>query len=347
MEFINLALTIQQNLLRRGRTVLPGLGVFHLVYKPAKLQRQEGVVLPPVEEPTFELQDSQGAVEFDPELINDFREASGIPQEDLARNGLKEQILIVKDMLSDGESVHLPDVGRLTLSKAGEAVFHPDDFNYYLEVYGLGSVTARPVLRRTPEEAARVAQEGRAKIIVKPPAKPVRTWKDRLFLPGLAALLILSLAGCLWLIFTPDPSSSTSITAPMAMEDADYDEANPGTTPGDVTEDILGDPDIETEPTEPEAEAVIPEERVPEEPVQKPEQSKSVVRIAVGHFGQAGNATLLIERLSKAGLSAVSEPAREGLTRVVVEVDPTARNPREVLALLQKDYEPTAWIVSQ
>lgn len=342
MEFINLALTIQQNLLRRGRTVLPGLGVFHLAYKPAKLQRQEGVVLPPAEYPVFELQDGLGAVAFDPELIHDFREVSGIQQEDLARNRLKEQILIVQNMLAEGESVHLPDVGTLTWNKEGEATFLPDDFNYYLEVYGLGPVTARPVLRRTPEEAARVAQEGRAKVVVKPSGKPARTWKDRLFFPGLAALLIFSLAGCLWLIFAPDTHLSFPDTPSSTLDDAGFEADNQTTSPGDVTADMLGDPDMETEPTEPVAESVIPEE-----PVQKSEQPKSVVRIAVGHFGQASNATQLIERLNRAGLSAMSEQAREGLTRVVVEVDPASRNPGEVLALLQREYEPTAWIISQ
>ncbi len=342
MEFINLALTIQQHLLSRGRTVLPGLGVFQLVYKPAKLKRQEGVVLPPAEMPSFELLGNQEEAEIDLELINDFREASGIKQEDLARKGLKEQILIVKDMLADGESVHLPDVGTLSVSKGGETSFLPDDFNYYLEVYGLGPVTARPVLRRTPEEAARVALEERAKVLVKSPAKSARTWKDRLFLPGLATLLILSLAGCLWLIFSPDRPASSAGMSPSSLEESEFEEDMSSSVEDNVTADILGDSDIERQPMEPISEAVIPEL-----PVQESVQTKSVVRIAVGHFGQAGNATQLIERLIKAGLSAVSEPARQGLTRVVVEVDPTIRNPAEVLALLQKDYEPTAWIIGQ
>ncbi|MBK7344018.1 MAG: hypothetical protein IPJ06_13570 [Saprospiraceae bacterium] len=344
MEFTNLAFTIQQHLIRRGRAVLPALGVLQLVYKPARLVRQEGVMYPPAETVSFE-STAGGDEDIHPELVDDYRQASGIQQEDLARKGLKEQILLVIDALEEGQPVHLPQVGTWMKNKAGIIEFTPDDFNYYLEVYGLGAVQARPVLRRTPEEAARAAQESRSKIVVTPPGPAVRRWKDRLFLPGLAALLILSLAGCLWLIFTPDSPDAASGSSLLSPEMESDTEADLFTAEaGDVTEDILGDPEADTTEVVPEVEkaSILPQQPDPHE-----EPSRSRIRIAVGHFSQSANAALLADRLSKAGFLATSESVRDGLTRVVVEVDPSRRDPREVLRILQGEYEPTAWIISQ
>lgn len=339
MEFKNLALAIQQLLLRSGHTVLPGMGVLQLHYRPARLHRQEGRMVPPSEIPEFEPVSEDTLSSPDRALLADYQKVSGIPQEDLARKDLLEQFRLVKEALDEGQTVFLPEVGTFQSGKEG-LTFEPDSFNYYLEVFGLGAVTARPVLRRTPEEAARVAQEERSKILVRPQVVAQRTWKDRLFLPGLAALLILSIAGCIWLIFSPDqdPALQESVMVdPSMMPEQEEDSATP--SPGDVTEDFLEDPEAEMPLSEPldsdEDRATTPLPEI------------SGVRIAVGHFGNPENVAGIMERLTKAGFVPGSEPARGSLTRVFITVDPRVQSPQEALAVIKRDFEPTAWILDK
>ncbi len=339
MEFKNLALAIQQHLLRSGRAILPGMGVLQLHYNPARLHRQEGRIVPPSELPEFEPLAEDVIHDLDNELLAFYQKVSGIQQEDLARKDLQKQFQLVKEALEDSQAVSLPEVGTFQQVKDGGLAFEPSTFNYYLEVYGLGAVSARPVLRRTPEEAARVAQEERSTVTVRPQVKPARSWKDKLFLPGLAALLILSIAGCLWLIFSPEENPAlqeASALDPSGM--AVPEEGFADSSPGDVTEDLLEDPEVEL----PEADTLVLEDEAPIEP-----PVPSGVRIAVGHFGNAENVTGVIERLEKAGFTPGSEPTRGSLTRVFITVDPRVQSPADALAVIKRDFEPTAWILNQ
>ncbi len=297
-------------------------------------------MMPPAERPQFEPLTEEAFSDPDQAFLEDYQQVSGIQQEDLARKDLLKQLRLVEEALSGDQPVFLPEVGTFQRGKDDQLTFEPAAFNYYLDVYGLGPVTARPVLRRTPEEAARVAQEERSRVIVRPQVKMLRSWKDRLFLPGLATLLILSIAGCLWLIFSPgeDPGGPlTEVTIPE--NEISPDDAYSTTTPGDITEDLLEDQEVAHLESDT-AQTVEEEERY------SPPPAAAGVRIAVGHFGNPENVVAILDRLRDAGFTPGSEPARGSLTRVFITVNPDVQSPREALTIIQREFEPTAWILN-
>lgn len=343
MERTNLALAIQHVLIQTGNAVLPGIGVLRLMYHPARLNRQEGKIYPPSEIPEFEVLEDLS--EPEPGLLHEFLQTLDETDETIGMSRLQQVFSDIKAALGRGEEVELPEVGDFFVED-GQIRFRPGPFNYYLEVFGLGPVQARPVMRRTPEQAARIAQESRAKLLLDAKA-PIRSRrKDRYVLSSLAAVLILALAGCIWLILT-QPSAPADPALSATAQDAGLempDEDTPRTDPGDLTDQLLGqDPDTVTQPREAErmgGSALVQ----PEEEVADVSSTVGQVRIITGHFANPDNVEGLMNRLERMNLRAFSEPGKGGLIRVFVLVDPGSSDPANVLALIRKEVEPTAWI---
>ena len=348
MERTNLALAIQHVLIQTGNAILPGIGVLRLKYHPARLSRREGMIYPPSEVPEFEVLDD--LPEPEPGLIREYLLAEQEADEAIGVARLKRVLADLRESLDRDQSVELPEVGEF-YKEAGRIDFRPGSFNYYLEVFGLGPVQARPVMRRTPEQAARLAQESRATRL--PETKTVaqvNKRKDRWVLPALATVLVLALAGCIWLILAP-PSLPTGVSQAgldQGPESVVSDEDMPRTSdPGDLTEQILGeDPDTVQQAVEDIA-PTAPHGMRSNEDESTPRFAQNQVRIVAGHFANPENVAGLIDRLKEMGFNAQSEPGKGGLTRVFVLVAPDTSDAMEILARIQKDVEPTAWILTQ
>lgn len=347
MERTNLALAIQHVLIQTGNALIPGIGVLRLKYHPGRLSRREGMIYPPAEVPEFEVLDD--FPEPEPGLIREYLLAEQEADEAIGAARLKRVLVDLRESLDRDESVELPEVGEF-YKEAGRIDFRPGSFNYYLEVFGLGPVQARPVMRRTPEQAARLAQESRAARLPETKTVTQVKRKDRWVLPGLAAILVLALAGCIWLILAP-PSLPTGVSQAgldQGTETDVSDEDMPRTSdPGDLTEQILGeDPDTVQQVVE-DIEPTAPHLTPSNEDASTPLFAQDQVRIVAGHFANPENVAGLINRLKDMGFNAQSEPGKGGLTRVFVLVDPATSDPAEILARIQKDVEPTAWILTQ
>lgn len=336
MAFSILAQAIRHTLLEQGAVTLPRLGRLTLAYQPARLDRLSAMIHPPRREPVFHPDpDADGEEQA---LILAWKRFGA---ESAALSGLnaETELHALGSQVALGETTELPDVGRFIPQPGGPPRFEPAEFNYHLDVYGLGPVPAHPLRRRSAAEAATEALAAREALprrsTPREEPRPARRWVLLL----MSAVLLLTIGAALWLIFRPTQPA----LPPLLVEQEESADPNPGYVDegtlrygSDIVDtDSLADPEQEEE--------AEPEEALPEA-APPPVDPANDILIVVGHFGDPANAGRVLQRLEELGLRGEATPRRE-FTRVTVRVNPARQDPQDVLATVRQQFDKGAWIL--
>ncbi len=132
---MNITQNIQDLLYRHDCVILPGFGGFVANYKPAKVDYDRSIFLPPSKEISFnsQLQHNDGL------LISDVSRSSGLAYIDSKRN-VDEYIEDIKLRLEKGKKVVLDELGSFHFDKENLLQFEPDRTkNYLIDSFGLSS----------------------------------------------------------------------------------------------------------------------------------------------------------------------------------------------------------------
>ena len=121
---------------------LPGLGAFLLQYKPAVVDNLEGQLLPPSLDVSFDT----NLVMDDGLLAEHLRQRSGWSAE-VAAEAISGFVAGIREQLSRGELVHLPNIGRLHTNHEHRIVFKADQYNYNKDSFGLPALQVSTVTR--------------------------------------------------------------------------------------------------------------------------------------------------------------------------------------------------------
>ena len=132
---------------------LPGLGAFLLQYKPAVVDNLQGQLLPP----SLDLSFDTNLVMDDGLLVEHLRQRSGWSAE-VAAEAISGFVAGIREQLSRGELVHLPNIGRLHTNHEHRIVFKADNYNYNKDSFGLPVLQATTVLRSVNSSSATAAQ---------------------------------------------------------------------------------------------------------------------------------------------------------------------------------------------
>lgn len=345
MAFQALALAIR-NMLLEGEVVhLPGIGRLSLEYYPAKLSRIESTIYPPSKRVVYYADEGQTA--DNGTIERHYAEAlQSLP--DQQGRSLEADLNALASLVTHGERVELMEVGTFFSTEKNIIDFIASGFNYHLDVYGLGKVTARPIQRRSAAQAASEAIAARSGLFPPKQIKPSITLKDRLFIPSLAVVFVLALGACLWLIFAPgtpmvseaEVLSDHSLSPETELYTSE-DEVRAGS-------DVLDVDSLDAKEAEEEGLNTIPPAQ--EVPVQTQEPKTSIpfdtITIVVGHFGDPANVRRVQERLTQLGLENTAFLTPKKLTRVQVHINPDHSNPVQILEMIKKDFDKGAWIIN-
>lgn len=342
MAFQALALAIRNTLIEQGEVELPGIGKLTLDYFPARLSRIESTIYPPSKKVSFK---KNGAEYLDNEKLGLHYATALTTLPDQQGRSLEADLNGLASLVLNGESVELHEVGQFFSNEKSELDFIASGFNYHLDAFGLGPISARPLQRRTAAQAASEAIAASGLTVPKKASNPKIPLKDRLFLPVLAGVFLLAIGVSIWLLIGPDPSPSTPATSEIVeTEPADIE------TYSDEEDLRNGSDIIETDTLEQnlaEEEIIVPSppaEKVSKSDVDKSPDNSNMVTIVVGHFGDKGNVDRVQKRLAKLGLEHSTKPSKN-LTRVMVHVKENASN--EILALIRRDFDKGAWILDR
>ena len=132
---------------------LPGLGAFLLQYKPAVVDNLQGQLLPP----SLDLSFDTNLVMDDGLLVEQLRQRSGWSAE-VAAEAISGFVAGIREQLSRGELVHLPNIGRLHTNHEHRIVFKADNYNYNKDSFGLPVLQATTVMRSVNSSSATAAQ---------------------------------------------------------------------------------------------------------------------------------------------------------------------------------------------
>lgn len=333
MTFDNLAKVIHTNLIDQGTVSIPKVGILSLIKEPARLSRIEQQIYPPVKIAAFTY---QPGIHSGSDAIKAVSKTIGL--EAL----VQEELLEFTAAFGRGATLLLPKVGTFSWQQEGGYQFIPADFNYHLDVFGLGPVAAVPAIKRTAKEAAIEALSSREQVI--PPSVVVQPFynRDRWFLRGLIAALFIIVGLVVWLILLRDRPEDINLPIVDATAEGTVDESEL-TNQDDVME--VSDP--EDPQDESAAEDISPSEPgIPEisSPVKiSPSDMGKERLIIVGHFSEASNALRLVSVLQEKGLDAAAVQHNQW-QRVFVRVNERTEDPAQVLSYIQTNFEKQAWL---
>lgn len=334
MTFDNLAKVIHTILIDQGKVSIPKVGTLSLIKEPARLSRIERQIHPPLKTATFTY---NPGIHSGSDAIKAGSKVIGL--EAL----VQEELLGFTAAFGRGETLFLPKVGTFSWQQEGGYQFAPADFNYHLDVFGLGPVAAIPAIKRTAKEAAVEALTGREQLI--PPAVvPVKPFKsrDRWFLRGLVAALFVIVGLVVWLILLRDRPEDIDLATADSMEEVTVDESELANQ-DDIME--VSDPeDPQDESAAEEISETASENPEVPSPVQtSPSEIGKERMIIVGHFSDASNAARLVSVLQEKGLDAAAVQHNQW-QRVFVRVNEQTDDPAQMLAYIQTNFEKQAWL---
>ncbi len=116
----NLFRHIEYLLLRHDCVIVPGLGAFISASRPAKIDMQEGKILPPSKSLMF----NQSVATDDGLLANSFARKTGMKFEE-ARQAVVHEVNDIKVCLRDNGMVECGGLGKLVTGEEGNIVFLP------------------------------------------------------------------------------------------------------------------------------------------------------------------------------------------------------------------------------
>lgn len=334
MTFDNLAKVIHTILIDQGTVSIPKVGILSLVKEPARLSRIERQIHPPVKSAAFSY---HPGIYSGSDAIKAGSKAIGL--EAL----VQEELLAFTAEFGRGETLFLPKVGTFSWQQEGGYQFAPADFNYHLDVFGLGPVAAVPAIKRTAKEAAVEALTGREQVL--PPAvEPIQLFysRDRWLLRGLIAALFIIIGLVVWLILLRERPEDIDSAIVDSTEEVTVDESELANQ-----DDVMEVSDPEDPQDESAAEDIpVTASEIPEvtSPVQSsPSEMGKERLIIVGHFSEVSNAERLVRVLQEKGLDAASVQHNQW-QRVFVRVNEGTDDPAKVLAYIRTNFEKQAWL---
>ncbi|MDE5875628.1 MAG: hypothetical protein K2H15_08270, partial [Muribaculaceae bacterium] len=144
----SLILHIEYLLLRHDCVIVPGLGAFIATYVPARIDMENGVLLPPSRPVVF----NQAVSTDDGLLANSIARKFNLSFEE-ARQVMFREIAHIKQMLAKEGMISLGKIGALSLSEENTLVFIPASGNDALSsLHGLAPVYPASLPMKKVEE---------------------------------------------------------------------------------------------------------------------------------------------------------------------------------------------------
>ena len=295
-----------------GSLSFPGLGLFSIVYHPAKIDYIQNKITPPGRYISFEAK-TDGLVDNNAD--------SGIPEDNEWSNFIKE----VNSNLGKKETVVLPGIGSVYQDFRNEIHFIPSQLNYDDNTFGLSSLRAEPITRQAPTITTTLSEIKMPELIKK------KNWNNvvsELAFSILIGLSLLTVGFGFWyaistkkIVQTPSKFqiAESTLENQRKLEDIlDYDAK--WSTPGYFDLDSL-----QSEKDANRFKLSKADKRASEIAAAKEvkkliatETAKKTYKIAVGSFSQEYNAKVLLKKISKMQLTAVNEHTANNMTRIII-----------------------------
>lgn len=334
---VKVAESIAALLFSKDLVIVPGFGGFVAEEVGADVDLVLGKISPPAKK-----------IKFNENLIVNDGVLSSFLMEKYSLSKLSAEMEIedfVKrsNKLLDGrEIIVFPNLGRLYKDFQGTYKFLQDNSNHNSDVFGLGDVHARPLIRKTaiqnranPSNRSVEAKEEQIKV------GPVATTNLRSRpkkKPESNILLAVLMAAALFILF-----------AIVLFKDTLFDDQMP-TYNSDVIEDPVDEPVVENDENDEydgwddEGDIITEEEEVVRE---KEIRAWKEAEIVVGVFGDKKNAELLIKHIIEAGYEAVSLDRGTATAVAVRYAFETEQEFNVKFESVKAEFNDKAWVYSK
>jgi hypothetical protein len=195
-----LAKQISELLFEHDCVIVPGLGGFITVYKPAFINHHNNTFYPPSKQVTF----NEALTQNDGILIAAYAGKYGL-NFNSAKALIEEKIKNIRITLLKEQNIELHDIGTLSLNKESNIEFIPSNaLNYLGDAFGLPKLSVHPIHRSS----------GTVKALNRPVVRKTMRW---------AAILIPIAAVTMWTTFHPESIdkiyNNYASVLPSAMEE--------------------------------------------------------------------------------------------------------------------------------
>lgn len=333
---VKVADNIAELLFSKDLVIVPGFGGFVAEEVGADVDQVLGKISPPAKKITFNanLIVNDGVLgSFLMERYSLSKLSAEMEIEDFVK---KSNIL-----LDNREIIVFPNLGRLYKDFQGTFKFLQDNSNHNSDVFGLGDVHARPVLRSTSVNKNKAASSRNNSD--KEPIKvgPVATtdWRSKSKKkPESNILLAVLMATALFILFAVVLFKDTLFKGQMPAYDSE------------VIEDLVDEPVLEEEDNDEydgwddEGDIVDAEEEIIRE---KEIRLWKEAEIVVGVFGEKKNAEVLIKRIIEGGYEAVSLDRGTATAVAVRYAFETEQEFNEKFDRVKQKFNPKAWVYSK
>ncbi|MGB0177508.1 MAG: SPOR domain-containing protein, partial [Owenweeksia sp.] len=314
---------------------VPGFGAFLTRYYPAEINNATHMMRPPSRRVSFNarIRENDGLLAKYISIYENRPYSEALDSIAIFVRGWKR-------ILKTGKKVNLPGVGRLYLDKEEKIQFNPAiDVNYDKASFGL-NIFRSPAVQREMEIKKSVQRAIDIHI-------PARTQKERenralpflRWAAVLAPFLAVGIAAGVYLNNTPYSIQNLSGLNPFSYNSSSSSQA--ASKPVEKTE--LNTPGEKAEPVpESETPLIIPEEAIPEKPVEK----IGSYHIVVGSFKERANAVNYVTELKSRGFDAYLAEGDQRFNRVAVGNFDTHEAATVELATIKGQVNPGAWVYS-
>jgi len=175
---VNISLIIRDLLLRNEQLVIPGLGTFKIIHRPAQISRTTQVLTPPAREIVFDNQIKEG----DNQLLLAVKKKFGLSETETA-GAIKKYIHNLEDEIRSAGSVMLEGLGRIKRDSAGSLSFEP-----VKELLNPGGVFALPNIEIPVTEKQEITETAASQKSTLPIPEIRR--RRRWWIPAVAVLVL-------------------------------------------------------------------------------------------------------------------------------------------------------------
>lgn len=322
----------------KGSLEFPGLGVFTIVYQPAKIDYIQNKISPPGKfisfKPNSNSFDAQNQIDFNLEKELEWS------------NYIKE----IYSKLAKKETVVLPGLGSIYQDFRNEVHFIPSQQNYDENTFGLTVMPAKSVLRKTNLDKL---LEKKKTIIVK--KKGISNILSELAFSILIALSLLTVGFGFWyaintkkIVQTPTKFqiAESTLESQRKLEDIlDYDAkwSTPGYFDLDSLQSAKDANRFKLSKSERKASEIAATKEINN--LIANEKAKKTYKIAVGSFSKESNAKLLLKKISKMQLTAVNEHTKTNMIRIIIIKHSDESELKDLMSKIKSSINPKAYVI--
>lgn len=321
----------------KGSLEFPGLGVFTIVYQPAKIDYIQKKISPPGKFISFKANSSFEAqnlidVNYDKELewSNYFKD--------------------IHSKLAKKETVVLPGIGSIYQDFRNEVHFIPSQQNYDENTFGLTVMPANTVFRKANFEPL---IEKKKPIIVK--KKGISNILSELAFSILIALSLLTVGFGFWyaintkkIVQTPTKFqiAESTLESQRKLEDIlDYDAkwSTPGYFDLDSLQSVQDANRFKLSKADKKSSEIAAAKEIKN--LIANEKAKKTYKIAVGSFSQESNAKVLLKKISKMQLTAVNEHTKSNMTRIIIIKHADDAELKDLMSKIKSSINAKAYVI--